>query len=215
VDKVFLDLGGNLGQSVRRFYSEVPDAYTWRIYSFEPIEFDSLVAGTKKYSNVVCIKAVVGIKEGKTTIYPTGKLQRQGSTTEFGKTTGGVLYDNGLEVDEIDFVKWFKSFVRPGDFVIVKINIEGGEYRLMPYLPKILPQVSGLYIKLHHYKFKDLQKSRMIKIYNQFKEQAKQFNTFIYCDAAEGRDSDKGRYKFGWMLKEIEAGNHSVLELAV
>jgi len=214
MNKVFIDLGGNAGQTVIRFYEEVPDASNWIIYSFEPLMFDLLLAGTKKYrkrySNVNCIKAAAGKVSGKTRIYPSLKKHSPGSTILLGKTTGSIFYEGGIEVNEIDFVPWFKENTQPDDFVILKMNIEGGEYDLMPGLLEIMPRIAGLYIKLHHYKFENSQRLKMLQIYEDFKLNIQKYTTFAFCDAFEGKDESKGNYRFLWMLQEIEKHSKSI-----
>jgi hypothetical protein len=156
-----------------------------------------LVFICKKYENVFCIKAAVGNFDEKIKIYTPRSKRGQGCTQMLGKTTGKIMYNDYLEVDSINFVDWFNVNMQLDDFIIVKINIEGGEYELMKTLPQIMNRISGLYLKLHHNKFNGTQKSEMVNIYKGFKSNTKKFETVIIFD-----DTDKP-YRFKEMMVSI------------
>jgi len=183
--KVFVDIGGNTGQSINQFYNQIADAKDWTIYSFEPVEYDRLVSNCGKYNNVSCIKAVVSYQNGKTKIYTPKSKRGQGCTTIFGKTTGRISYDTYLEVNSINIVDWFDNNINIDDFVLVKMNIEGGEYDLMPALIKILDKIDCLYIKLHHNKFVSPQKEQMLKKLGEFLKLSHKSKTNIHLDENE------------------------------
>ena len=199
IHKVFIDIGSHIGQSIDRFYQEIDDAADWDMYCFEPIQFRRLKERLDEHHNIKFIEAAVGITNGKVMIYSVPK-GGQGSTIMKGKSTGDVNYKDGKFVDYIDFIEWFKHNTDVEDFIIIKINIEGGEYVLMPRLFEIMSRVNGLYIKLHHHKFIENQKSKLLKIYEDFKRQIAKYKTFVFCDTSEDE------YKFKWMLNKIHGG---------
>lgn len=155
--KVFVDVGGHLGQSVRRFYREVEDADRYEIFSFEPEPetFRKLSENIGHIKNVRLINAAAYAGQGTLDFYVGKDNQNEGGTTQKGKLTGRVDYDKPLKVPCLDFAKWLKENVKEEDFVVVKMNIEGGEYALMAHLLK--EDVTGLidkfYIQLHAHKF--------------------------------------------------------------
>ena len=193
--KIFLDVGSHKGQSIRQFYKEIEDASEWLIYSFEPL-FDNIF---DKYNNVIFIKAAVSVEDGMLDIFPVPD-EGQGGTTIKGKLTGSIDYKSAKRVNCIDFVRWFKKNINEEDFVIVKINIEGGEYSLMKHLPEILPNIDGMHIKLHHNKFESDVKSELLTIYNNFKLHLQDCETFVFCDPTEEP------YKFKWLVDQAHAG---------
>jgi len=197
MNKIFIDIGGHRGQTIDQFYAEVADASSWKIYSFEPLKFDLLVKNVDKYSNVICINAAVGRSSGVVKVYPSMKGNGLGSTTLWGKVTGGVAYNKGVDTKEIDFVRWFNNTVQDGDFVVLKMNIEGGEYILMPDLVKILPKLAGLYIMLHHNKFKKELQPEMLETFERFKLEVFKYKTVVFF-------CFDGKYKFDEMLSKIE-----------
>jgi FkbM family methyltransferase len=184
--KVFLDIGAHTGQSFHQFYRENKDAADWQVYCFEPLFNNPLEKTTFEFSIVQWVRAAVGVENGLVEIFPVPD-GGQGATTQKGKTTGDVLYDKPVTVDCIDLVKWFGDYIRDDDFVIVKMNIEGGEYALMPRLPEILPKIAGMHIKLHHNKFNAEEKAKLLAIYHEFQAQIdEQFYIFVLCDPTEG-----------------------------
>jgi len=183
--KVLVDIGGNTGQSINQFYNQIANAKDWAIYSFEPVEYDKLVSNCSKYNNVSCIRAAVGCRDERIKVYTPKSKRGQGCTTIFGKTTGRISYDTYLEVDSINIVDWFNDYINEDDFVIVKINIEGGEYDLMSALIKILDKIHCLYIKLHHNKFLQPQREPMLKKLEEFLKLSRDSKTNIHLDENE------------------------------
>lgn len=186
MQKIFIDIGGNRGQSVRAFYAQIEDAADWTIFSFEPtIEFDTLETSTKEFKNIHCIKSVVGDRDGEVLIYTMKSKKGQGCSTVLGKKTGKLNYAGGELVRCIDLVNWFSKNIKEDDFVYMKINIEGGEYDLMPVLVKIMNKINCLYIKLHHNKFVSPQREDMLIKLEEFKSFSKSFSTKICLDDTE------------------------------
>ncbi len=195
MQKVFIDVGSHIGSSIDGFYTEIEDAAQWKIFAFEPLRFDRLIGRTQRYNNVKCIKAVVGVEDKKIMIFPP-RDRGEGGTILKGKTTGIIQYQSGVLVEGINFVRWFKENIGEDDFVIIKMNIEGGEYPLLPELPKIIPQVAGFWIKFHHLKFKLPYRDEMLKLYNDFKIEISKSKSFIFCD-----DTEK-LYEFKWLVEK-------------
>ena len=198
--KIFIDLGGHVGQAIDRFYQEVEDAADWMIYSFEPIQFRALCINMKKYKNVQVISSAAGIKDCMLTMYPVPS-DGQGATSLKGKYSGSVQYDSEVNVPCINFIRWFKEQVHSTDFVIIKINIEGGEYVLMPHLHEILDNINGAYIKLHHNKFITEEKKDLETIFHNFEKEIVDFKAFIFCDVCGGVGNE---YKFKWLIEQSE-----------
>ena len=193
--KVFIDIGSHVGQSIDQFYEEIPDAEDWKIYAFEPIQYDNLMRHVQvHYNNVVCLKGVVGIRDSETTIYPVPD-GGQGASVVSGKLTGGIQYEKGVAVRSIDFIQWFKANIRSDDLVVVKVNIEGGEYELMTRLSEIMPYIHGIWVKLHHLKFEAGHKLEMLKALETFRAKLSQFKTFVFLDTSEDP------YRFAWLVE--------------
>lgn len=194
--KILVDIGAHRGQTVKQFYDQIVDADGWKIFCFEPVEFEGLSRSTVSFRNVTVIPAAAGLTNGSINFYMCKKAHAQGHTSKIGKKTNSIEYGNKVAVKVINFVEWFKRTINHDDLVIVKMNIEGGEYDLMPVLPEILEDISGLYIKTHHHKFIGNQKHSMWRILKTFSEIVARSHTIFIAESS-------GKYDFIKMLSEI------------
>lgn len=157
--KVLIDLGGHLGETVRRFYKEVVDARFYDIFTFEPHKecFKKLQSVLSRLPNVTFRnKAVVKTSDGQKhemrQLYPGKVNDGDGSTLVKGKTTGGVNYANGSMVRCIDLKQMLgTNGINGDDYVILKMNIEGGEYGLMEYIidENMMGCFNQIYVQTH------------------------------------------------------------------
>ncbi len=158
--KVMIDLGGHLGETVRRFYREMPDAEEYKIFSFEgdPDTADLLEAKVGHIDGVEIIRCVADTKTGEVNFYRGGVNLNEGGTSVIGKKTGGVDYQKPIRVAGIHFAKWL--LMLDADEIILKMNIEGGEYELMKDLAECgaLKKLSKCFIQTHAHKFDDPKK---------------------------------------------------------
>lgn len=144
--KVFIDCGGYQGQSVIYFLHTFPDAKEFIIHTFEP-EKDCW----KYYEGLPTIlhKEAVWDKDGEAVFYQA--KYRQGSTMVEGKQSGRIDYEHPIKIPCIDFSKWLISNFKKDDYIIVKMNIEGAEYRVLNKMldDGSMEYVKELYIKFH------------------------------------------------------------------
>jgi FkbM family methyltransferase len=167
--KIFIDIGGHLGESVLQFYQDVDDALKYQIYSFEPNPeaFKIMQKNLGRLKNVQMIQKAVGIDNDIVSFYPGLVRYGEGSTILPGKKTGAVDYANPIKVEMIDFIAWWieNIHLNVNDKVIVKINIEGGEYPLISRLldTKLLANIHALYLSLHSDKFENPQVFKTIE----------------------------------------------------
>jgi FkbM family methyltransferase len=155
--KVFIDIGGHLGETVRRFYREVSDAGEYDIYTFEPdLEtFKLLDANVGHIKNVNIVNAMMGTKDGMVDFFVGQANQNEGGTSLKGKQTGLVNYDKPTKVESMDLARWLRSNINKDDHVVLKMNIEGGEYDLMELLldEDLTGLIDECFIQLHAHKF--------------------------------------------------------------
>lgn len=187
--KVFVDIGAHLGETVRRFYREKPDACEYEMYCFEPhLEtFRQLDNNVGHIPNVNLINACAGITDGMVDFYPGAVNDNEGGTMLLGKQTGGVRYDKPCQVESIDFVRWLRA--NKGEHTIVKVNIEGGEYPLMEHLlnKDATGDIDQFYVQLHAHKFAHgKQRQRFQQIEARFWNESRCKNYF----------TNKGFYRF-------------------
>jgi len=157
--KVLLDIGGHIGETVRRFYREVDDARFYEIHTFEPVGdcFDVLLSNTKRIKNVTAWqRLVIGTNEEHRNMFIDSEKNHDGSTSVVGKLSGGVNYDNPIQVDTINLRDFISDrLIMNGDcYVVLKMNIEGGEYELMQHIIKdnLMPYFNQIYVQTHNHK---------------------------------------------------------------
>jgi len=157
--KVLLDIGGHLGETVRRFYREVEDARFYEIYTFEPVPscHKSLLSNLSRMKNVNVINSlVIGTNEEHRNMFLGSANDHEGSTSVTRKITGGVNYDKPLRVSAINLRKFiYANFTYLENHnIVLKMNIEGGEYELMQHIikDKLMPSFSQIYVQTHKHK---------------------------------------------------------------
>ncbi|MHC4526260.1 MAG: FkbM family methyltransferase [Planctomycetota bacterium] len=155
--KVFIDLGGHVGETVRRFYKEVDDANRYEIHTFEPhpesMKKMKLTCG--ELMNVVFHQAVVSAVTRFREMWMGSVNDADGSTIVKGKTTGGVDYANTINVKSISLASFIKDELKlDGAYVILKMNIEGAEYEIMQHIldKNLMPIFDQIYVQTHKHK---------------------------------------------------------------
>lgn len=179
--KIFIDIGGHLGESIEKFYNEIPDAKDWLIFSFEPLTYKELIENTLKYDNVYVVPVAAWIDNKDLVFYFGKRKEGLGSTALKGKLTGDIDYEKAINVKAMDIKDFLEVYLSGAKYTIMKINIEGGEYTLLPYLieSNLLNLVNELYVETHADKFESVIKERFQKIESDVLEKLKKFNTKV------------------------------------
>jgi len=147
---IFVLCGAHDGSLVKRV-DEIADTglygegIKWdKIYLFEPqpAHRSSLEALCRKDSRCYLIPSAVSTVDGTATFFVKGELGNCSSTLDPYKHTGRLK--EKVEVSTVDFVKWVKDNTNEQDFVVVDMDIECGEYEV---LPKLLQSTTTARIK--------------------------------------------------------------------
>jgi len=178
--KVFIDGGANIGQSIEAFCNHYPNAEEFEIHSFEasqddmnilkPLnrvanEFRDKTRGVKVYNKAIWIH------DGTVDFYDSGD---ESSSIVFRKARMAKIKNNSLikrEVDCVDIGNWIKNNFTKEDHIVLKLDIEGGEYSVIPKMFKdgALEYVDKLFCEIHglkcHYNF--VQSMSLINIANE------------------------------------------------
>ena len=145
--KVFIDCGANLGQSVMAFYSIFNNPEEFEIHSFEPSKLlkNSLVHNLKRFNNVSIHHKAAWIDNGGVLFDDQGN---ESSSTEIDKYS--TRKSRMLPFPSIDLSEFIKSYSEE-DYVILKVDIEGGEYKLFEHLESTgaLRFIDEVYLELH------------------------------------------------------------------
>ena len=143
--KIFIDGGVNDGRSIDLFRKKWPDAKEYEIHSFECNPRFSSILNRKG----VCFhNTAVWIKDEEIDFYLGNPL---GSSLCKDKFTGN-LNKNPIKVQGIDLAKFITENFLKEDYIVLKLDIEGGEYDVLPHLIKenIIPDyINELYGEWH------------------------------------------------------------------
>ena len=142
--KIFIDLGGNKGQSIQLFLDRYPNPKDFEIHTFEPNS--DLWEILEKFPATLH-KEVAWIYDGEIDFYIAERSV--GSTLVKGKRTANVDYENPKKLPCIDIGKWISQF--KDDFVLLKMNIEGAEYEILESMVKdgSIKYVNELCVEFH------------------------------------------------------------------
>jgi len=151
LSKIFIDLGAYHGQMAQRFLSKKENPNEWECILFEcnPLLSDY------KYSlaNAFIIKKAAWIEDGEIPFYlsKTHPAMSQGSSCYEKKLTGNLDKERPVNVQTIDFSQWLKDRFDHRDYIVLKMNIEGAEYKILPkmFLDGTINLISEIYIQWH------------------------------------------------------------------
>lgn len=147
--KVFLDVGAYDGMSAEFFRRYHPQGNEFKIYSFECDKRN--IEKLRKRTDITLIEKAVWVNDGKMA-YFYGK--DDGGSLYGTKNTGGISQQNRYEVDAIDLGRWIRMTFTDDDYIILKLNVEGVEYDIIPHLNtmNLLPWIDKWFIQWHYEK---------------------------------------------------------------
>jgi FkbM family methyltransferase len=155
--KVFLDCGGNIGQSVKRFKRSKRYTEDFIIHSWEPVEKLSKFYRDRK--DITFHPEAVWTHDGEISFYldiSRGPRRSLGSTLFKEKKSRRLNRKNPVTVPCVDFGKWVKENLSEDDLIILKIDIEGAEYDVLEKMIEdgSIKYIDDLYIEWHYHKVK-------------------------------------------------------------
>lgn len=129
----FIDCGANIGQSIE-WALEIFKNDEIKIDAFEPLPLNINVLKEKfnNHKNVTLHEEGVGIANGVATFYCQNWGTRTGSSLIKEKTNHGTI--TTMEIVTINLADWIKSNISNEEIVILKLDIEGEEYNVLPHL---------------------------------------------------------------------------------
>ncbi|XP_071941098.1 uncharacterized protein [Antedon mediterranea] len=180
--KILLDCGGNVASTVKMFRETYPGGKDFIIHSFE-ID-DRLCPYFSPYHNNHHLHCPVGVSDhdGNMTAFcdatwtPTksNKMQWGGGSMFVRKSeranniTGGRrLYSYRKTIPTINLSRWIKENLRKEDYVIFKIDIQGGEFCVLDQMLKDgtftwIDKYYGEYHLSHHVGYSKHEKKRIV-----------------------------------------------------
>jgi FkbM family methyltransferase len=150
---VYLDLGANDGLTIRRFCNDHPGFF---VFAFEPAP--KLAEKLRKDfcgpgSGIHIMEYAVWIVDGQLDFY-LGSANDVSSTLLKGKKASpewAVDYALPTRVRSLDFGRWFDENTSKNDNIIIKMDIEGSEYRVLRRMMdlNLVERVSELRVEWH------------------------------------------------------------------
>lgn len=148
--KFFLDCGAHNGGSVTFFRRTFLDWREFEVHCFEPNPM--LCDRLREFDGVTVHQVAVWIEDEERPFY----LRRDGKmkASSLIAVKEGLDLDSPLLVECIDFGSWVKAKCLPGDHVVIKMDIEGAEYRVLPRMVEdgSIDLVDELYVEFHGHK---------------------------------------------------------------
>jgi len=163
--KIFLDCGANEGESVKRFRHLYPDHNEYEIYCFEPHKKSTVHLKPP----IKIIHKAVWVKDGTIDFFPAG-VSPAGSTLLKDKTTWNVS-QTPIKIESVDLSRWIATEFTIDDFIVMKMNIEGAEYRVLRNMLSdgTLAMIDKLYVSWHFRKIPSISKKQHKKLVEDIK----------------------------------------------
>lgn len=147
---IFIDGGAHIGETVNSFFkSKLYLKYPWEIFSFEPNPNLAYLIPIKPRMTV--LDKAIWISDGEIDFYLS--KHGRGSSLIKEKKSGG-LSKILVRVESVDFGQWIKNRFSKDDFILVKLDIEGAEYKVLDKMlaDGSIEYVDELYIEFHNTK---------------------------------------------------------------
>lgn len=124
--KIFIDCGGEKGGSISLFKSSILYDPSFELFGFEPIP--GLAESYRNSCDAIFYEGAVWIYDGEVDIYPC--LERVDGSSLI-KEKHDVDKDHPIKVKCIDFSQWLIRNFEITDLIIIKMDIEGSEYKVL------------------------------------------------------------------------------------
>lgn len=142
--KILVDIGSNVGETIR-FLKEKSGPFD-TIYAFEPNPHHSILYDD--FPDVLLSTSAMWTYNGKV------KFNIYGGPADMAAS--GLYKRSNMEAEEIeveclDFSEWLKNNLDPDDYVILKMDIEGAEFKILEHALNNggLENVNELYVEHH------------------------------------------------------------------
>ena len=147
--KVFINLGSQQFETSTKWfidnYKYMKNMEEWEIYCFE-CDKSKICEKYKKYSNIKVYNKAVYNHDGFVNISGLGSMGTV--VSEDGKN--GNKKSNTSKIECIDFMKFIKENFSKDDFILVKCDIEGSEFAIIPDIIENSEYIKELFIEFHY-----------------------------------------------------------------
>ncbi|MHC4397677.1 MAG: FkbM family methyltransferase [Planctomycetota bacterium] len=149
-DRFLVNCGGHLATGLPQIKRELGVGEDYFVHTFEPNP--AYAEGYKGIQNHVFHQKAIWIYDGMVNLYLQPGFYSQGHSLCKEKTN--VEPDNYVVVECVDFGKWLRNTFAETDYVIVRMDIEGGEYKVLNSIIKdgSINYINHLIVEFHHRK---------------------------------------------------------------
>jgi len=145
--KIFIDCGGHIGESIKLFKKSKEYTKDFIVYSFEPVSY--LSEKYRKCKDIIFLDQAIWIYDGKIDFYLAE--QSDGNSLFKGKKTGNLDIDHPIKVKCVDFSKWIQNKFNKNDYIVLKMDIEGAEFKVLDKMieDRSIEYINKIYIEWH------------------------------------------------------------------
>lgn len=147
--KIFIDGGSHSGESIDKFKEVFPEAEEYKIYCFEP---NPKYRDVLLKRNVTLFQSAIWINDGEINFYGTDAPGRKDVGCTVTEEKNDISHKNPITVPCIDFSSWIKDTFSKDDYIILKLDIEGAEYKVLDQMISsgAIEYIDYLYAEFHH-----------------------------------------------------------------
>lgn len=159
-DRLFCDLGFNNRRVFDQFYQALGPDYRWTGFEIQEPLHAAAMKDLPRYASgpVEFVHGAAAATDGTISIAIEGKAD--GHYTYDGSTTVASLVRDKAhamraEVPSYDLAKFLEARSTPETAIVIKMDIEGGEYTLLPHLfaSPIAPRIDLIFCEFHWRRF--------------------------------------------------------------
>jgi FkbM family methyltransferase len=148
--KVFIDLGAYDGDTLEEAIELFEDVDVF--YAFEPFESSFRTLGEKFGNNpkVVLVKKAASDVDGEEQLF----LKKRGAEGHSLCSKKNNVSSESISIESVDFSKYLSDNFSEDDEIILKVNIEGAEYKMFDKMIKdgTVVYIDKIFCEWHHFK---------------------------------------------------------------
>jgi FkbM family methyltransferase len=155
-DRVFCDLGFNNRKVFNQFYDALGDDYRWFGFEIQPELYARAAADMARYQRGPAKFIHGAASEADGTIGIAIEGDASGQYTFDGSTTVASLVREKkcsarIDVPSCDLAKFLASHTTDDSVIVIKMDIEGSEYTLLPHLlaSAVAPRIDLIFCEFH------------------------------------------------------------------
>lgn len=212
---VYIDCGAHRGNTIQHFVESPEYLPDFEIYAFEANPYSEV---HKRFGKKIKVyNKAVWVEDCKLPFYIKKKGEgSQGGTALKEKTSGDLDKKHPIIVQAINFGKWIKDTFSIEDNIIVKMDIEGAEYKVIPSMVKddSIMYLKKLYLETHENRiglgrkdFVDLMdnlaKVETLIVKGPYNEESKKQILIRGIPSSESEKSESARLRFYRKMKYL------------